>query len=609
MPTMRIDDFSGGVSQGPANGLLPSESAVLRNWYPSGKKLRRRRGIQAITFSAAPTTLREFVVHQTVLQSGSVDQRYFVCGTDVGFVAYDAETNVWVTLTGAAVPASTEPWTMRQYKGAIYALRRGSGLLVMRAPFSTYRRAGISAPNSASTVATEVAGSLPKGVYEYVFTFRNSTTAEESVRSAAVRKTSSAANKTFDLTVIPQPPAGSEADEIRIWRSLVILDPAVPPTGDIGEYRYLDTIPVGQTTYSDTTLQDGLGDVLSIRNGTPPSGHLLEVAQERAFIADNGTVYWSEPGLLSAFYGLNFLPVFPEDGQSITALHFYDAMNALLVGKQSRIVALVADGSGGYARQEFASKIGVASQRSMRSIGGVLMWFGGDNFYRSDNGEPPQSTSTLRLRDAVAGIPANRRSEVVAALRPQESQYIVSIPTATSRAIWVYNWATNCWSEWTSAIVLPTIRESVSEELGEELYAIGSDSYIYEMDKGEFDIAGGGTQSLIAAVYRSRQVGAQKGGMVARRVGIECSTVREQATLSLYGNDAVLASSRTIPLDQTLWSAVPGRESRYKLYAFAPNDAADHVSVQLEYSGRSSVEIESVEIEVAERAGRAGVVM
>ncbi len=236
----RIDwaDFSGGINEGPIGDLKPNEVAELANWYPFGTKLRRRKGVQYITLSPCPrlpaTSAHTYVPTDRASLTNALDftNATFVVGAPDTVWRYDPVAR-WRQIESAAFASSNEPWYMRQYNNAIYMCRRGAGLRVTRDPFRTLYAAGIGAPVGATFLASQQdGGGLFAGTYEYVLTFRNSITKAESGRSDPVRITLSADGKWVRLANLMQPPAGSQANEIRIWRSLRFTGTLTPDAFD-----------------------------------------------------------------------------------------------------------------------------------------------------------------------------------------------------------------------------------------------------------------------------------------------------------------------------------------------------------------------------------------
>lgn len=610
-------DLSGGMNEAPSTKLAENEVSDLVNWYPFGKVLRRRGGVQYLTLEPCAgriTSVATYVKPDPKSATLQLDfsKATFIAASEEQVWRYEPLSR-WRQLVSAAIPASTEPWHMRQYNNAIYMCRRGAGLRVTRSPFKTLYSAGVAAPASSTFLLSEQAdGTLFSGAYEYVVTFRNSVTKAESGRSDPRRITLTVDNKWVRIANLIQPPPGSQANEIRIWRSLRV--DGTPGDDPFDEYYYVATVPVGTTVYEDKKTQDQLGALLGNRTEVPPGNvYLFEIWEERAWLSDGNYVIWSEVGAPESYYFQNKVLVGPDDGSIVTALCAWG--NRLVVGKTEALYYMLHTGPNEFSREVLSDRHGCWAPHSMRSCEGILIFFGGDAFYRSDGGKP-FSITTTKLEKTLKKIPFDKRHEIYAAVYPRNSWYLASIPQeGESRIILGYNYKTDAWFRMRhfedetldpEQRYIQWIREVPGGNLDDGMVAVTADGHIYQYDKGVFDRpgalspAGPWRDVPIAALVKlpAIQTLKQDGRQLLRRVRILCDTVAGEFTLSLL-RDGLAEKVRSVFVDASRQLRTLVR--RWKLYNLNSVIMGPENQIQIEYTGREPISIEGVVAEITER--------
>lgn len=615
-------DFSGGMSEEPAHSLQPNQVSDLVNWYPFGRYLRRRAGAQYVTLSpcADPiTSVATFVETDTSKETNQLDfdTATFIAGGEDSVWRYDPISR-WRQLESAALGSSLEPWHMRQYNNAIYMCRRGAGLKVTRAPFERLYSAGIAQPASANFLLSQQdSGPLLSGVYEYVLTFRNSTTRAESGRSDPQRITITADDKWVRLANLVQPPPGSQANEIRIWRSLRYE--GTPTADPLDEYYYLATVPVGTTVYEDKRTQDQLGSLLGNRTGVAPGNvYLLEIWEERAWLSDGKYVIWSEVGAPEQYYFQNRVLVGPDDGSTVTALAAWQ--NRLVIGKTESLYYMLHTGPNEFSREVLSDRHGCWAPHSMRSAEGILLYFGGDAFYRSD-GAKPFSITTTKLERTLAQIPFERRHEIYAAVYPRNSWYLASIPQGDSRIVLGYNYKTDAWFRFRhfegQSNDIWWMREVPGGNLDDGMVCVTRDGHIYQYDKGVYDRPGAASDqgpwsdieipcSVTLPIVKTQAVSADSGRLrrtVAgrqwiRRLRVLTNTVHGTFTLTLI-RDGVTSKVRAVFTNPS--RILRRMVRRWKTYNLNSTLEGNENQLSIEHRGRDAVQIESVAVDVTER--------
>ncbi len=198
-------------------------------------------------------------------------------------------------------------------------------------------------------------------------------------------------------------------------------------------------MPTGTDVYEDRKTQDQIGALLGTRTEAPPGNvYLFDIWEERAWLSDGSYVIWSEVGAPEQYYYQNRVLVGPDDGSTVTSLVAWG--NRLIIGKTEGIYYMLHTGPNEFSREVLSDRHGCWAGHSMRSAEGILLWFGGDGFYRSDGGKPYSITST-RVEKTLAKLPFAKRQEVYAAVYPRNSWYLASIPQENDdRVILGYNY-------------------------------------------------------------------------------------------------------------------------------------------------------------------------
>jgi hypothetical protein len=173
-------DLGGGLNEGQSWAAVnQNEMTVLKNWYPFGRKLRRRGGTRLITSTSA---WDENIYSMFPLKTASGTWVMLVGGnTKLGYL--DGSTVSDLPSNDTFNPG-TDPWRWFQYKNFAYAMRPSCGKL-LRCDNTSWSEAGITAPTAGPTLADGGAGNLTAADYYGVYTFYNTATGMESDPSPA----------------------------------------------------------------------------------------------------------------------------------------------------------------------------------------------------------------------------------------------------------------------------------------------------------------------------------------------------------------------------------------------------------------------------------------
>jgi hypothetical protein len=575
MPRITINDLGGSLNQGrPPSELAPNEYTSLLNFYQFGSKLRRRGGMRRLTTSPfAERITGLFSYRPESPPPGGVDM--IVTGPTSWGVFVGSSISTIPPQTGFTFPYSDQRWTLFQYKNIAYGIRLMAGLV--RSDGTYVGPAGIEAPAVAPVLADGGAGAIPAASFKGVYTFYNSNTDMESNPSPVSNTLALAADRQIAWSGILTS-SNVQVTSRRIYRSL---------PDQSGEYFLVAEIPNNvDTTYTDNVLAQDLDRAVSHVNGTPPSGLLMgTVWKERLFASDGVDLFHSEDGLIEAFDPDAVIPVFPDDGHAIRAIHAYG--DRLVIGKTNKVHYLVGSDPDSFALLTLSDRHGCASHHSMQSAEGYLFWLGFDNVYRSD-GNAVVGIASVKLRDIINEMSGNDASSAVATMYPTLGWYVLAFSGATL----IYNYRTDVWAEVTTASEIRAIGDFFDTGRIQEIYVTDESGHIYRFHDTDYgyDDSSVSLGNAITALFDSRAFGAEAATKhVVERVSLLAPRYSETVFMSIL-SEGVSIKGRTVSLDY---------EPRWKLYNLSTRHQAKSQSqFRVAYNGQTAIELEGFALDI-----------
>ncbi len=580
-----LNDLGGGLADGVAPGSIqPNQCAKLSNFYPFGPKLRSRDGgtrITSVAYSEQLTSLFRF-------KRGTADWQLIV-GTSAGIAKLSGTVLIPISVaSGESIGPSTDPWRFIQYKDEMIAVRRASGV-PKRVTADLIMNAGIAAPLAAPTLADGGAGSKIAGDYYGVYTYYNALTSAESNPSPVSAKLTLGASKKItwsDVTIS----LNGQVNARRLYLS-------VP--NNKGRYFFVQQINNNiDTTSTEDVIQDDYGRAASEDNGVPPTSiELVELQFDRAWYSDTIDLFYSEQMLPQSVGDYNRISVYPDDGHRIRGLRAWG--DRLAVGKTNAMHTVVAAGAKRFELQTLTDKHGLIAADTLQTAEGLLFWYSGDNFYRSE-GVGATSISTVLVRKTLDRVPEAMAEHAVAAIYPRLSWYVCAIAvdgSAVNNLLLVYNYKANTWTTFTPPNVPSFLAGFLTDTAGQVLYGVGpADNHAYRLDGGADDWG-----TPITAVARTRAFDYDRPGMLAgvRRIKVLTPKLAETITARIYNDETdTVVTERTVSLYSDGWKTI-NLSTLGKL-------AGLH-QVELQYSGRTPLDIEGLVVEsmAFERSGRA----
>lgn len=577
MPRIPVTDVGGSLNQGRAPSELgANEYAALANWYQFGAKLRRRGGMRRLTTDPFQERVTGLVSYKPdVLPSGGVDM--IVAGPTRFGNLVGSSISLIPNQAGFTIPSSTRRWSLFQYKNICYGIREGVGLV--RGDGTYVGPGGIAAPTVAPVIADGAAGDIPAASFKAVYTFYNANTGMESNPSPVSNTLVHAGSKKIDWTGIAVS-TNAQVTSRRIYRTL---------PDQSGEYFLVDEIENNTaTTYTgDNVLAQDLDDAVSQTNGEPPDGlHDGVVWKERLFATDERDLFHSEDGLIEAFDPEAIIPVFPDDGHKIRALHAFG--DRLMIGKTNKIHYLVGSDPSTFALLTLSDKHGCVAHHSMQSAEGQLLWLGPDNVYRSD-GNNVTGIASVKLRDIINGMDAEAARDAVATVFPELGWYMLVIP---GYAQLIYNYRTDVWTTVPTAEDIQALGDFYDTNLTQEIYAADDDGHVYRFHDTSYgyDDTPSATGTAIDAVATGRAWGALAGSAaINERASLLCDQYSESIDLAIL-NEGNVIKSRTVSLDYA---------PRWKVYSLSTrHQAKAHVQLRIAYTGATAIELEGFALDI-----------
>jgi hypothetical protein len=589
------EDFlhlGGGLNQGvPPSHLQKEEFSVLTNFYPFGSSLKFRSGVT----EESTTEFDEDVTTIFPFQQANGDWILLVASeSNIGKLDEGSGAIVEIPVVDRTADppyfADSRPWIFKQYKDVVYGVRRQNGY-PKRITADAVFDAGIAAPDTAPTIADGGAGALAAGSYYAVVTFYNTDTDVESDYSPVSTVATLAADKSLDWTNIPVSD-NPQVNARRLYRCTPQATAEDPAT-----YYFVATILDNvTTTYSgDEVIAQDLGTAVGTDNGLPPdTAFLMESWRERCWLWDGETLYFSEFGKFENFGATHSILVYPDDGHEGRALHAFG--DRLICGKTRGIHYIVGTDPQNFSLQTLSDKHGCYSHHSMQSAEGILLWYGGDNFYRSD-GSDVRAISTFKIKTILEAIPDSRKEYVVATIRPDLSWYIVTVPTDENGGMvtLVYDYKADAWAKFEHAAPATGpnfVIQGFNEEYGQQLYASFPDSghvYNYLDDTTYQDVGETYTATARSAAFGQQQMGFLR---YPKYFYLQSTAVARTFTLNLYRDLSSTAVKTRTSL--TLNSA-----RDWKQYSSRCQDFPGALwQWEIVYEGGAALELKAVSVDV-----------
>lgn len=594
MPIQGYDypDVGGGINTGasPAS-LQPREMSDLRNFYPWQTRLRRRGGTRRLTNSAYGQQITSMFPYAT-----SDGEWNLIVGGQTGFGRYSAGViNPLTIAPGISISSGNYPWVFFQYKDYLYAMRRGDGQM-LRLTSTTVNRAGLTAPTQAPTLADGGAGALTAATYRGVYTDYNIQTAIESNPSPEGSLALGASKKLNWSTIAVS--LNPFVNARRLYRSI---------PDQVGVYFFVAQIDNNvDTTYTGDNVEVAdLGRTVSFDNGLPPAGLISGVIwNERLFATDGKDLFYSEILMAEAFGDESRIPVYPNDGHEIRALHAFG--DRLVIGKTNKVHYLVGTGSStsAFGLYVLEDKHGCMSHLSMQSAENQLFWYGSGKAVFWSDGSSVRDISTPKINTILEQIPDELEEFVVGATFPKLNWYVLSVPQtgySTNRKVLVYDYKRGVWTVFDHPSDAPQfVSDFFNENYGHILYSTFYDGHIYEYNDDDYP-TDFGTQITASFTTKADDFNLPGYRKFMDQVWLLAPRVQGNHSLLLevLQDEGLVSASRSVSLD------IPASE--WKPYKLATSGMpGTKLQTRVTYVGNDAIDVDALHFEVGLSTRRPG---
>lgn len=431
--SLLISNVAGSLCDGlPAEKITDNEWAVLRNLYQYKSVLRKRPGVELLTASPLGSVITGLFAMKTSLGAWNLLAGF---GTGIALKSGSGFASIEIA-DGQIYTDADYLWSFIQYNDYVLAARRGLGALKHTDGASFILDAGITRPANAPTLATGAAGTILAGDYYGVVVYRSTTTGNISAISDASALYTSPGSAKINWSNLAISTNG-QVDVKDLYRTL---------KGQTGAYYLVATIPNSQTTYvGDDLSTTQLGDPASLDEDLPPDNIECVVGpwKERAVVHDGKVVSLSNYQTLESFSPtINQFPIGPDDGHRITGLRPWG--DRVFIGKSNGIFVISSPDGFSFKLEQLPTAHGCYAHHSIQEVDGNLIWYGGDDFYMMQPGGLPTAIGDEKILATLSAIADEDKQFVSAAVDPNRSWYIVSIPTSGDAL--VFNYQTNVWT-------------------------------------------------------------------------------------------------------------------------------------------------------------------
>lgn len=351
-------------------------------------------------------------------------------------------------LAEPSIKSDDMPWTMRQYNGIVYAVRRESTRM-RRIEGSRMLDAGRPAgeamiTNGGAITASGTGGSLVGGTYMLSYGLYDSVSGypgNEGPATAVVVPAGTTGSITLTPAALGLVPSDDSANtHYRVYMSRVG-----------GQTRYLvSTQPLGFVNNIIIGAEPTSSEIAPTRQAQPDAdATCFEVWGERGWISNGTYLKYSDFRKLEGYSNLQNLDFNPNDNDDITTLKAWG--DYLVIAKRRAAVLLTGLDRQSFDQKLWTDRVGCVAPHTMQDCEGLLVWLSENGFVSARAGETPKNISDAKVRRALAYMSPEARETAVACVLPGINLYVVTFRAVVGgvNRTWmlVYNWEENAWGE------------------------------------------------------------------------------------------------------------------------------------------------------------------
>lgn len=252
----------------------------------------------------------------------------------------------------------------------------------------------------------------------------------------------------------------------------------------------------------------------STTSNNPPVDNVLGFASHasRLFTWDAANIYWSQLASAEAFDPLDFLPVSPNDGSKIVAVHEVDN-NTLVIFKERSMYGLYGTDPNSWTLELIDPSVGCVSPYSLVTIEGRTYWWSLLGPMAWDYGSAPQQVGYAYIQETVrpAALNPSYANRVVGVADPPNQRVQFAFPVAesldrnTTMIPWSYRmnvWESDSWNPFDVASAM-----TATDEDGRQFVWLGGyEGRIFKWWLGNTDGLRSQLDFTIGTIFSSTEV-------------------------------------------------------------------------------------------------------
>lgn len=251
----------------------------------------------------------------------------------------------------------------------------GNGSTPYKYDATAFTRHGVEVPSLPADGDANVSAGNLIGDYHYKMNYVNTAVIEGDVSTGSVTLVATALGEKLLVTGLAVPAQSFGIDSKFLYRTDA-------DSGISGTYRFIASLAVSITTYTDNIASSAAGDAAPTDNGKPPNYEFLVDHQERIFTNDSANpqfLWYSEIGNPYTFKSTNFIKIADGDGEKITGLGIQG--DSVVIFKESSvwIIYMPDTTAANWLRIKTNSKYGCASNKSIVAYEDRLLFLGQSN--------------------------------------------------------------------------------------------------------------------------------------------------------------------------------------------------------------------------------------
>jgi len=579
---LNFTDLGGGLNEGAADSIADREASVLENLYPVGKtSLWQTRGTRAIALAYS-----ERINAIARYNPAFTPEEFTIIGADASIARLVGNVIQGLSIAdGRVYPSIATRWWFRQYNDEMFAARKGNGG-PKRIYGDSIMEAGIASPTLQPKIADGGAGQKAAGEYWLAYTFFNTITGAESNLSPISLPVTIGGNHQLAASSIGISPS-LEVNARRIYVTL---------PDDEGTFSFVGQINDNVTTtfIENAKAPDDYGALYDGTNGLPPDqAFAIEVGGERLWVVNALGLFWSELGRLQGFKASSYTPVSKDDGYEPTGLKWWED-HGLVVTKPN--LAMLFRGNPGTdgALVQLSGEHGSPAGQSIVVADGVLYYYTGTNFVRSDGGAPQIIPNVDNVRETINSIPDANKGDVQGEVLPERKWIVWTVQTPSGRRLVIYDYGEGVWAAIPDAPY--TIKRLIKTDQSEVLLAAwATDNILSEFLTGSTD-----NGQPISCTWRSKAFSTSSPGIAhsVRRVSLLTPQTVGQITVRVINEiDGVTMAPRTVSLNRPGWKRIA------VVNAGQPGFLQQ---IEIAYAGTVQLKLNQVQVEGVELPRRVG---